>query len=65
MPMAELRFDDTDYSVGLPLRTRGGGKFIGPVSSPIGQLPTFFRRVAAANNAGKTALEQLLGKLDT
>jgi hypothetical protein len=31
---------------------------------PIGQSPSFFRTMAAANKAGKAALKQLLNKLN-
>jgi hypothetical protein len=60
--MANLRFDDTDYSVVVKNRWeiyRAGR------SNPIGQSPVFFHTVAAANKAGKAALKQLLAKLNT
>ena len=68
--MAELRFDDTDYSVVVKKRAFSPNSWRWEIyragrSSPIGQSPTFFRTMAAANKAGKTALKQLLGKLNT
>ena len=67
--MAKLRFDDTDYSVVVKNRAAPPNSWRWEIhragrSSPIGQSPTFFRTMAA-NKAGKTALEQLLGKLNT
>jgi hypothetical protein len=67
--MDKLRFDDTDYSV--VVKNRGSPRdpwrweiYRAGRSSPIGQSPSFFRTMAAANKAGKAALKQLLAKLN-
>jgi len=68
--MEKSGFDDTDYSVVVKITRsrpiawrweiyRAGRTY------PIGQSPTFFRTMAAANKAGKAALKQLLAKLNT
>jgi hypothetical protein len=68
--MANLRFDDTDYSVvvknrGVPPKSWRWEIYRACRSNPIGQSPVFFHTVAAANKAGKAALKQLLAKLNT
>jgi hypothetical protein len=68
--MANLRFDDTDYSVvvknrGAPPKSWRWEIYRAGRSNPIGQSPVFFHTVAAANKAGKAALKQLLAKLNT
>ena len=67
--MDKLRLDDADYSV--VIKNRGSSRnpwkweiYRAGRLSPIGQSPTFFRTMAAANKAGKTALKQLLAKLN-
>jgi hypothetical protein len=67
--MDKLRFDDSDYSVVVknkapPPNCWRWEIYRAGTSSPIGQSPTFFRTVAAANKAGKAALKQLLVKLN-
>ena len=67
--MDKLRFDDSDYSVVVKNRAPPPNSWRWEIyragtSSPIGQSPTFFRTVAAANKAGKAALKQLLVKLN-
>jgi hypothetical protein len=67
--MDKIRIDDADYSV--VVKNRGSLRDpwrweiyrAGRLSS-IGQSPTFFRTMAAANKAGKSALKQLLAKLN-
>lgn len=68
--MANLHFDDTDYSVVVKNRRVPPTSWRWEIyragrSSPIGQSPIFFHTVAAANKAGKAALKQLLAKLST
>ena len=68
--MANLRFDDTDYSVvvknrRVPPKSWRWEIYRAGTSNPIGQSPVFFHTVAAANKAGKAALKQLLAKLNT
>jgi hypothetical protein len=63
-------FDDTDYSVVVKIRRSRPNSWRWEIyragrSSPIGQSPSFFHTVAAANKAGKAALKQLLAKLNT
>ena len=65
----KLDFDDSDYSVVVKHRGRPPNPWKWEIyragtSSPIGQSPVFFRSMAAANKAGKTALKQLLAKLN-
>jgi hypothetical protein len=65
----KLGFDDTDYSVVVKHRGRPPDPWRWEIyragtSSPIGQSPIFFRSMAAANKAGKTALKELLAKLN-
>ena len=67
--MANLRFDDTDYSVvvknrGVAPKSWRWEIYRAGRSNPIGQSPVFFHTVAAANKAGKAALKQLLAKLN-
>jgi hypothetical protein len=68
--MANLRFDDTDYSVvvknrGVPPKSWRWEIYRAGRSNPIGLSPVRFHTVAAANKAGKAALKQLLAKLNT
>ena len=68
--MAELRFNDPDYSVvvknrGAPPKSWRWEIYRAGRSNPIGQSSVFFHTVAAANKAGKAALKQLLAKLNT
>ncbi len=68
--MAKLRFDDTDYSVVVKSRTPPPNAWRWEIyragrSSPIGQSAILFHTLAAATNAGKAALKQLLAKLNT
>ena len=65
----KLDFDDSDYSVVVKHRGRPPNPWRWEIyragtSSPIGQSPVFFRSMAAATKAGKTALKQLLAKLN-
>jgi hypothetical protein len=67
--MNELRFDDADYSIVVRNQAPAPNSWRWEIyragtSSPIGQSPTFFRTMAAANKAGKAALKQLLAKLN-
>jgi hypothetical protein len=67
--MDKLPFDDSDYSVVVknkapPPNSWRWEIYRAGTSSPIGQSPTFFRTVAAANKTGKAALKQLLVKLN-
>jgi hypothetical protein len=67
--MDTRRFDDADYSVvvknrGSPPKPWRWEIYRAGRSGPIGQSPTFFQTVAAANKAGKAALKQLLAKLN-
>jgi hypothetical protein len=64
------QFDDSDYSVVVKNRAPPPNSWRWEIyragrSSPIGQSPIFFRTMVAANKAGKAALKQLLGKLNT
>jgi hypothetical protein len=61
--MNKRRFDDSDYSV--VVNSWKWEIYRAGRSNPIGQSPTFFHAVAAANKAGKAALKQLLNKLNT
>jgi hypothetical protein len=68
--MDKLGFDDADYSVvvkkrGSPPHPWRWEIYRAGRSIPIGQSPTLFRTVAAANKAGKAALKQLLAKLNS
>jgi hypothetical protein len=68
--MANLRFDDADYSVvvknrRVPPKAWRWEIYRAGRSNPIGQSPVFFHTAAAANKAGKAALKQLLVKLST
>ena len=65
--MANVRFDDTDYSVVVKMRGSTPNSWRWEIyragrSSPIGQ--SLFHIVAAANKAGRAALKQLLAKLN-
>jgi len=67
--MDKVRFDETDYSV--VVKNRGSPPdpwrweiYRAGKSNPVGQSPIFFRTMAAANNAGKVALKQLLAQLN-
>jgi len=67
--MIKLRFDDSDYSVVVKNRAPPPNSWRWEIYragrwSPVGQSRVFFRTVAAANNAGKVALNQLLAKLN-
>ena len=68
--MDKRRFDDSDYSVvvknrGSPPNSWKWEIYRDGRSNPIGQSPNFFQTAAAANKAGKTALKQLLNKLNS
>ena len=68
--MEKSGFDDTDYSVVVKIRGSRPIAWRWEIyragrSIPIGQSPTLFRTMAAANKAGRTALKQLLAKLNT
>jgi hypothetical protein len=67
--MNMLRFDDADYSVVVKNRAPPPNSWRWEIyragrSSPIGQSPSLFRTMAAANKAGKAALSELLAKLN-
>ncbi len=68
--MAKLRFDDTDYSVVVKHRAPPPNPWRWEIyragrTNPIGWSPIFFCTMAAANKAGKAALKQFLGRLNT
>jgi hypothetical protein len=67
--MIKLRIDNTDYSIVVKNRAPPPNSWRWEIyragrSRPVGQSRIFFRTVAAANKAGKAALNQLLAKLN-
>jgi hypothetical protein len=67
--MDKLRFDETDYSVVVKHRADPPNPWRWEIyragrSSAIDLSPNFFQTMAGASKAGKTALKQLMGKLD-
>jgi hypothetical protein len=68
--MGKVGFDDSDYSVvvknrGLPPSPWKWEIYRAGKSNPIGRSPSFFRTMAAANKAGKAALNRLLAELNS
>ena len=64
------RFDNTDYSVVVKNRAPPPNSWRWEIyragrSSPVGQAPVYFSTMAAAGKAGKAALKQLLGELNS
>jgi hypothetical protein len=67
--MGKVEFDDKDYSIvvknrGSPPNPWKWEIYRAGRSNPIGQSPSFFRTMVAANKAGKAALKQLLAELN-
>jgi hypothetical protein len=67
--MDKLRFDETDYSVVIKHRADPPNPWRWEIyragrSSAIGQSPNFVQTMTAVSKAGKTALKQLMSKLD-
>ena len=65
--MANLRFDDTDYSVvvknrGVPPKSWRWEIYRAGRSNPIGQSLVFFHSVAAAYKAGKGGTQAVAGQ---
>ena len=66
----KIRLDETDYSVVVKNRAGPPNPWRWEIyragrSSPIKQSAIFFQTIVAANKAGKAALKQLMGKLNT
>jgi hypothetical protein len=66
----KLCFDDTDYSVVVKNRRPPPNPWRWEIyragkSNPMGQSPSFFCTVAAANKERKAALKELLAKLNS
>jgi hypothetical protein len=67
--MDKLQFDETDYSVVVKNRADPPNPWRWEIyragrSSAIGQSPNFFQTMPAASKPGKTAVKQLMGKLN-